>query len=80
MIGLDGECNVDAMPRPGNQDSTYAGQGTQKEEASRGSIILRASQRLSAEQLRSRAFAIATSPVPYEMRSSSKLTLEGTTR
>lgn len=37
IIGSDGECNVDAMPRPrpGSQDGTYAGQGTQKEEASR---------------------------------------------
>ncbi|EGI63887.1 hypothetical protein G5I_07689 [Acromyrmex echinatior] len=80
MTGPDGKCNMDAMPRPGSQDGTYAGQGTQKEEASRGSIILRASRRLSAEQLRSRAFAIAISPVPCEMRSLSTLTLEGTTQ
>ncbi|KYN08487.1 hypothetical protein ALC62_00471 [Cyphomyrmex costatus] len=62
----DGECsiNVDAMPRPrpGSQDGTYAGQGTQKEEASRSvesPSILRAFRCLSAEQLQSRAFAIA---------------------
>lgn len=32
---IPGECNADATPRPGSRDATYAGQDTQKEEASR---------------------------------------------